>query len=96
MTAHLKVGMICILRNDPHLTVPSAERYNGEEVEIIHGLAWTEFADGSAGYTYDIRVPGGDEFCAFPHELIPKQPPTGLATVLEWFTAPAPREVDAA
>ena len=35
-------------------------------------------------------------YFASPGDLRRKQPPTGIVTVLAWFTAPAPREVEAA
>ena len=78
------------------------------EMAYLNGIECTVVGAPSLGFdvisqSYAVSQET-DTFCPDPQyyyfasagDLRRKQPPTGLATVLAWFTAPAPREVETA
>lgn len=91
-----EIGVVYVWQNQ----VGRLACLNGLECVVI-GPAKTYFGGGDwqYGWPTDSQLPDAmiaHEVMAFPGDLRRKQPPTGLATVLAWFTAPAPREVETA
>lgn len=97
MSGPFKVGEVCIGQN--FINWPE---YNGAECIVLS----PERIDGGVdprsgevsefGPTHTVQWDDGRIANVATTNLRRKRPPTGLATVLAWFTAPAPRELEAA
>lgn len=97
MSGSFKVGEVLVGVN--FITHPDR---NDMECIVIGGLDVSDAILVRTGEvvracaTYEVEWADGFVDNVQPKNLRRKQPPTGLATVLAWFTAPAPREVEAA
>lgn len=96
MTGTFKVGEVCVGQN-----IDSRPEYNGCECIVIESESMKQGLHPFTGKRFDPKllytVRWSDGYLCYVEgcQLRRKQPPTGLATVLAWFTAPAPREVEA-
>lgn len=97
MKGQFKVGEVCIGQN----FLPPLE-YNGMECVIVEALAVVDCYCAVTGDVlpaeprYCVQWSNGKVWAVKPMYLRRKQPPAGEQSILRMFTAPSPREVEAA